>query len=726
MTVSTLQSIGTFLGNGSTSVFNFSFNNSVPVNSGTPLANFILLYTNASGQQSVLPQSVYNLNFTSAFTGTLWGIGGTLTYPLAGSPIASGTSLTLQRTFSFQQLVSISNQGDFSSENIEAMGDILEMQIQQVSARGGAYRGIWASGVVYNFGDIVQDGANGDFTNNLYVCAIANTSGVWNTDLANGDWVLTFNTQALINIVGTYLPLGGGTITGNLAVLGTTTLSNAGPSLVTATGAATARTLASYFADVINVKDFGAKGDGVTDDTAALQAAITAAGNSTIRFPAGNYIKSAALTVATGFAPLLIGDGIGSTRIINNSSTAGGIIFSNATSASMPLGGGIQNMTIDGGVSPTIAGSSGTGVAIECANDGFTLSNLLIRGWGNGITSDQCFNSFTTNVTVLYNTFNAIIIGTRSGYSAGGGNTFSDINLSNFGSLLGGTPTGIQIVQSGGEFWDNIDITSYSTGVHIAPKASGQVSYQFFSSVLADTCTSLGWFIDASNSGSSIVSTMCTNCWSGFNAGNGIEIQGAGVDDFRWVAGRIRENVNHGVEILSGNRIAIQNSSIAANGRTTMAGTYNGINIAAGVSGFQITDNTIGNFASSSMAQGTGIYITAGTSNNVVIADNLSIAPAGGGVAISNNSTGTNVQISDNPGYNPVGVLGPPSFPSTTVPYTNAYGVTCRVFIHGGAITAIAINGTATGLITGSFDVANGETITITYSGSPAWTWFGL
>lgn len=68
---------------------------------------------------------------------------------------------------------------------------------------------------------------------------------------------------------------------------------------VQAGAGAVARTAQAKMRDIINVRDFGAVGDGVTDDTTAIQAAINAvvaSGNAAeLRFPRGKYKVSASL-----------------------------------------------------------------------------------------------------------------------------------------------------------------------------------------------------------------------------------------------------------------------------------------------------------------------------------------------------------------------------------------------------------------------------------------------
>lgn len=74
---------------------------------------------------------------------------------------------------------------------------------------------------------------------------------------------------------------------------------------VIAEGSDTPRTLKDRFADVVNVKDFGAKGDGVHDDTEAIQAALSAASKA-VFFPAGTYITTKTLVVGDNLS--LYGD----------------------------------------------------------------------------------------------------------------------------------------------------------------------------------------------------------------------------------------------------------------------------------------------------------------------------------------------------------------------------------------------------------------------------------
>jgi len=79
-------------------------------------------------------------------------------------------------------------------------------------------------------------------------------------------------------------------------------LSQLGSNYLQGGSGSVARTTASKLQESVSVKDFGAVGDGTTDDTAAIQAAITAAWKSGKRLyaPAGTYLISSTLNIPPG------------------------------------------------------------------------------------------------------------------------------------------------------------------------------------------------------------------------------------------------------------------------------------------------------------------------------------------------------------------------------------------------------------------------------------------
>jgi hypothetical protein len=146
---------------------------------------------------------------------------------------------------------------------------------------------------------------------------------------------------------------------------------------------AVASTVQTKLRESVSVKDFGAVGDGVADDTAAIQAAITAGAGKSVFFPSGKYKITATLNITLS-STVLIGDSAGtgtngqSGSSIINYGSGDAVYFYNPAATTTPLTGtlhgcGIQNLTI------TRVTNVSTGSGLKLFNtSNFTLNNVFV------------------------------------------------------------------------------------------------------------------------------------------------------------------------------------------------------------------------------------------------------------------------------------------------------------------------------------------------------------
>src|SRR5262249_15664691 len=140
--------------------------------------------------------------------------------------------------------------------------------------------------------------------------------------------------------------------------------------------------------EVINVKDqpFGAKGDGLSDDTAPIQRAIIAAAGRPILVPAGIYVITSSLTqrTTTTDAPGLHLSGAGMGRTICANRVSRGPLLSidgSVTAGTFQKGGWLRDFSITTTTSP----GSSHGIEVKGAWY-YTLERLRVaRLTGDGV-----------------------------------------------------------------------------------------------------------------------------------------------------------------------------------------------------------------------------------------------------------------------------------------------------------------------------------------------------
>jgi hypothetical protein len=249
-----------------------------------------------------------------------------------------------------------------------------------------------------------------------------------------------------------------------LAASATTDTTNSGNITFTPTRGV-ARTAQSKANDIVSVKDFGAVGNGSTDDTAAINSAVSSlssAGGGTLYFPQGTYLTSAGITLPSSVCVNLVGDGPSSSWIKATGSMTALISKDNVSN---PIGCEISKLGLDGNLLAVHVMQLQRG-------KGWKIHNFRARKVANGSSSVISLGEFVTPgfagfyelrmydgfIETLYTDYPTISNQPATGIQTG--NTATDSHYNNL--VITNTSTAsVDDSLGGNNTWNNVHIYGY-------------------------------------------------------------------------------------------------------------------------------------------------------------------------------------------------------------------------------------------------------------------------
>jgi hypothetical protein len=218
---------------------------------------------------------------------------------------------------------------------------------------------------------------NENFTQNLYVAQEVNNNAL-TTDGSNpmvGD--LDMGGYKVTNLAAPVAGTDAATKTyvDDIAISGLPNVIPSANVVVTQVGTgAVQRTVESKLQDTVSIKDFGAVGDGVTNDRAAIQAALDT--GKSVYVPQGTYAIGSTISL-TADGQCLYGDG--NLSVIKTTATTARIDINNKD------GTAIRNLKID-----AFAANTNPGIYVSGGSSGIDIENVYFYGGNQRVYLGAC------------------------------------------------------------------------------------------------------------------------------------------------------------------------------------------------------------------------------------------------------------------------------------------------------------------------------------------------
>ena len=355
-----------------------------------------------------------------------------------------------------------------------------------------------------------------------------------------------------------------------------------------------------------DVRDYGATGDGVTDDAAAIQTAIGAAeavGGGRVFMPTGTYYLSEALTIPNFVS--LIGVGQSSAVVVDGDYYAISLDPGNFSRIENITIGASVTQTAGGGIDFTDAGSNTRVTGIHFGDGLFVSLNIAPAV----ASSNHFFDGLSWSGSENCGT--GIVIG-------GGGALITNVTIRNAAGTAAtdadiGTWVSIPATADTIKVVDSL-FTKGAVGILVG--GTSEVANIAASNVKVDQMTSVGISVVT------VVECKFIGCEVSTCGVPGLDVRD-GAKGFRYIGGLIQNCDGYGVIIRAGARDTQIIGSTITDNNTSDTASNHGIACAADSTYFQLIGNTIGNNVLLATGhQKYGIGVSAGDSDHYTITDN--------------------------------------------------------------------------------------------------------